>query len=369
MKIAILGTVGVPARYGGFETLADNLVHEAQANLSCDGTGNDLLTVYCSARPYSDHPPQYESAQLRYSRLAANGYQSVFYDLLTSLDAVVRGHDTLLILGVSGAVAIPFLRMVSRARIIINIDGIEWRRDKWRGMARHWLCWSEALAVRYAHAVIADNEGIAVYLRETYGVEANVIAYGGDHALAAKSETPVLHHRLPADYALALCRIEPENNIKMILEAFEGSERPLVFVGNWDNSDYGRELKARFQERTGYFLLNPVYQPGPLYHIRSGATVYVHGHSAGGTNPSLVEMMHFGVPVLAYDCNFNRYTTDNRAAYFDSTEALRALLTTRPIPDNGAVMKVIAQQRYTWDEIGRRYFELMRSLHDEKCRK
>ncbi len=357
MKLAILGTVGVPGQYGGFETLAENLVRFASERMDAD----DRLTVYCSARAYPDRPSRYLGAELRYSRLDANGPQSIPYDVVTALDAAARGNDTLLILGVSGAIVIPLLRLVSRCRIVTNVDGIEWRRDKWKGGAGRLLRWLEAVAVRFSHEVIADNQGIADYLAETYGVEALVIAYGGDHALDAADDAPVPGPELPEDYALALCRIEPENNVDMILEAFDGAARPLVFVGNWDKSAYGRALRARFSGRHGLHLLDPVYDARPLYQIRKGAALYVHGHSAGGTNPALVEMMHFGVPVLAYDCSFNRYTTEDRAAYFASAGDLRALVDMPSDGGNGAMMRDIAGRLYRWEEIGRRYFDLLRA--------
>jgi len=357
MKLAILGTVGVPGRYGGFETLAENLVRYAEKQANPD----EALTVYCSAHAYPERLERFLGARLLYSKLKANGVQSVAYDALTALNATARGHDTLLILGVSGAIVIPLLRLVSRSRIVTNVDGIEWRRDKWKGVARRFLRWSEALAVRYSHEVIADNKGIADYLAETYGITAKVIAYGGDHALDTGGTALETALDLPQDYALALCRIEPENNIDMILEAFDGISRPLVFVGNWNNSEYGRSLRAQFSDRPGLHLLDPVYHPSTLYHVRRGAAIYVHGHSAGGTNPSLVEMMHFAVPVLTYDCNFNRYTTDNRAAYFSSSGELISLIDNVISADNGAAMSDIAHRLYRWEEIGARYFALLRA--------
>lgn len=356
MKLAILGTVGVPARYGGFETLAENFVRYADTHAD----GVDALTVYCSARAYPDRPTHFLGARLRYSRLNANGVQSIPYDIVSAVNAAIRGHDTLLILGVSGAVVIPILRAFTRCRIVTNVDGIEWRREKWKGVARRFLRWSEALAVRYSHDVVADNQGIADYLAETYGVDAAVIAYGGDHALDAASLPAAPDLDLPEDYALALCRIEPENNVEMILDAFDGADRPLVFVGNWSNSDYGRALRARFAGRPGLHLLDPVYEARPLYQLRDRAALYVHGHSAGGTNPALVEMMHFGIPVLAYDCNFNRYTTGDKAAYFSSAKTLRAQIEQLKVVSNGTAMRKIARDLYMWDEIGARYLKLLR---------
>lgn len=353
-RIAIIGTVGVPGCYGGFETLAENLVRHADTQAA-----DESLTVYCSARAYSDRPHRFYGARLRYSRFAANGPQSVIYDAVTALDAVIRGHNTLLVLGVSGAVILPLLRMVSQVRIVTNVDGIEWKREKWRGFKRTFLRWSERMAVRYSHAVIADNQGIADHLWQTYGMEAQVIAYGGDHALAQADVAPERDPRLPHGYALALCRIEPENNVEMILEAFDGVTKPLVFVGNWEHNDYGRSLRAQYAGRAGLYLLEPIYEPGPLYRLRAEASVYVHGHSAGGTNPSLVEMMHFGVPVLAYDCDFNRYSTESRATYFGSAAELSAVLAEELTNADGNAMREIACRRYRWEEIGHQYIALM----------
>lgn len=356
VRIAVLGTVGVPGRYGGFETLTENLVRYHSRIGHRAG-----LTVWCSSKDNVACPPRFESSDLRYVGLRANGAQSIAYDAISLWQAVRSGNSRILLLGVSGALALPLIRLISRARIFTNIDGIEWKREKWKGLARVVLRTSEWAAVRFSHEVIADNEAIAEHVRDTYGSGCHVIAYGGDHALlrAGEAEAP---KGLPDCYALALCRIEPENNVHLILEAVEGLRVPLVFVGNWDSSAYGRNLKARYSENTHLFLLDPIYEPGALYAVRARASVYLHGHSAGGTNPSLVEMMHFGIPVLAHGCAFNRYSTENKARYFDTPSELADLLGGLE-PDEaariGADMREIAQRRYTWDHIGKAYFELL----------
>ncbi len=354
LKAAIVGCVGVPGRYGGFETLAENLAHYS-SKMSAD---SDDLTIYCSAPEYSEHPPSFQGVNLRYSNFKANGLQSVFYDSITAIDAVRRGCEVILILGVSGAIVIPILRWFSKVRIITNVDGVEWKRNKWSGLARAFLRFSEYIAVRFSHNVIADNQGIADHIHETYGVDALVIEYGGDHAVVHAKHGSQCDFQLPQDYALALCRIEPENNIEMILNAFSDSDRDLVFIGNWDNGNFGRELKERFSKISNLHLIDPIYELDKLYIIRKNASAYVHGHSAGGTNPSLVEAMHFNVPVIAFDCNFNRYTTENKAAYFSSAEELTGHIC-RPMNSNqGDIMYEIAQRRYRWDVIGARYFKL-----------
>jgi glycosyltransferase involved in cell wall biosynthesis len=356
MKIAILGTVGVPGRYGGFETLAENLARYHNS------TGQHAaLTVWCSAKDNAQHPVRFENADLRYVGLRANGVQSIPYDAVSLWQAVRNGHDRILLLGVSGALALPLIRLISRARILTNIDGIEWKREKWKGLARLVLRTSEWAAVRFSHEVIADNQAIADHVSDTYGSGCHVIAYGGDHALHHADEAAA-PDELPDSYALALCRIEPENNVHVILEALDELDMPLVFVGNWDNSDYGRELKARYSESTNIFLLNPIYDPGSLYAIRGRASVYLHGHSAGGTNPSLVEMMHFGVPILAHGCDFNRHSTENKARYFETAAELAEQLRNLEPQDAGQIgdnMREIAQRKYTWDQIGKAYFELL----------
>lgn len=358
-RIAILGTVGVPGNYGGFETLAQNLV----AFHGSAGQGS-ALCVYCSAKAFPAKPETYGTARLRYIGLEANGPQSIPYDAISLFDAVRRGDNRLLLLGVSGALVLPLLRLVSRARIVTNIDGIEWKREKWKGLAKLILRASEWAAVRFSHRVIADNQAIADYVIASYGTPCEIIPYGGDHALDAEPDWAAVTG-LPENYALALCRIEPENNVAMILEAFAGLDTPLVFVGNWDKSNYGRDLKARYKEHPTITIHDPVYEPRGLRAIRDGASIYVHGHSAGGTNPSLVEMMHFGVPVLAHGCSFNRHSTEGKARYFESAAELAEQLHNLDTGDAdriGADMREIAQRKYTWDKIGKAYFDLIERI-------
>jgi len=351
-KVAIVGTVGVPANYGGFETLVENLVryHDA-GDLPYD------LTVYCSSKSYSEKKQSYLSAQLTYIPLNANGAQSIVYDWISLLLAMWRA-DVILLLGVSGATMLPLVRLLSSAKVITNIDGIEWRREKWKGLAKWFLKFSEKVAVHFSHEVIADNGAIAEYVKETYAVDAHVIAYGGDHAVGVES-APIDEFGLPERYAFSVCRIEPENNVHMIVEAFSSQhDMPLVMVGNWKSSEYGERLQEKYAHVSHIYLLDPIYDLGKLYTLRSDAEFYLHGHSAGGTNPSLVEAMHFGKPILAYDCNFNRYTTEDQALFFDSVGTLEQLVMEKPFDNIGANMVKIAKRRYTWKIVAGDYFSL-----------
>jgi len=256
---------------------------------------------------------------------------------------------------------LPLVRLFSSAKIVTNIDGIEWRRQKWKGLAKWFLRLSEKMAIRFSHEVIADNGAIAEYVKETYGIDCYVIAYGGDHAVNVEA-VAVDELGLPKQYAFSVCRIEPENNVHMIIEAFAEQEKlPLVIVGNWDSSEYGKYLCQKYAEAEHIYLLSPIYDLGKLCALRSNASLYIHGHSAGGTNPSLVEAMHFAKPILAYDCNFNRYTTESKARYFASASELTQILKWGEFDGLGSNMLEVAQRCYTWGVVAKEYFNLLKS--------
>ncbi len=176
--------------------------------------------------------------------------------------------------------------------------------------------------------------------------------------------TAVNEYDLPENYAFSVCRIEPENNVHVILEAFSKLDaHPLVMVGNWNKSEYGRVVRERFSACKNLFLLDPIYDLGKLKTLRSNASFYVHGHSAGGTNPSLVEAMHFGKAVLAFDCDYNRSTTEDKALFFGDSEELRLLIESldKTVAEKvGRDMLEIANRRYTWRIVAGQYFTLLR---------
>tara|TARA_B110000211_G_C14092689_1_gene560140 strand:- start:786 stop:1829 length:1044 start_codon:yes stop_codon:yes gene_type:complete len=343
-KVSIIGTVGVPACYGGFETLVDNLLDEKDRD--------QHVTVYCSSKSYETKIATYKNAHLHYIPLNANGAQSIPYDIWSLCHAVYKGADNILLLGVSGAICLPFIRLFSKARIVTNIDGLEWKRAKWGRWIKAFLKYSEKLAVKYSDVVVADNKGIADHVKSEYGVESTVIAYGGDHALTADLNLS------DAGYALALCRIEPENNVELILEAFSQTNKKLTFIGNWDKSDFGLAMKAKYQHFENIDIVDPIYDIKSLFEIRQKCSFYVHGHSAGGTNPSLVEMMHFHKNIVAFDCNYNRASTEDEASFFLDTKALVQLINSSTSLDNGAKMQAIAARRYTWEIVKQQYFHL-----------
>lgn len=355
MKVHIVGTVGLPSKYGGFETLVENLVEKKR-------TSKLKYTVFCSSRSYSSHISSYKNACLKYIPFNANGVQSIIYDIISMIMSIGKG-DAILILGVSGCVFLPVLRAFTKSKIVTNIDGLEHKREKWNKYARKFLKLSEKFAVKYSDIVIADNKGIADYIREEYGIEAKIVAYGGDHVnKTVLTDNVKKMYSLPDKYAFKVCRIEPENNIELILQAFVmESSLPLVIVGNWSVSEYSIKLKAMYNDYKNIYLLNAIYDKYILDQIRSNCTVYIHGHSAGGTNPSLVEAMNLGLPVICYDVVYNRETTKNRAIYFKDKNDLCVFLeniSNYDLTNLASNMKIVANEEYCWDIIVQKYEEL-----------
>ncbi|HIF6196440.1 TPA: DUF1972 domain-containing protein [Vibrio parahaemolyticus] len=346
-KVCIVGTVGIPACYGGFESLVENLTLHKSENIS--------YTVFCSSKSYSKKLVSHNNSKLHYIPLKANGAQSILYDILSLIKCIFLKPDVVLILGVSGCIFLPIFNLFSNAKIVTNIDGLEWKRDKWSQLVKRFLKFSEKVAVKNSDVVVTDNKAIGRYVDQEYAKSNVTIAYGGDHAIRLGSFDTSSDTK---NYALGLCRIEPENNVEMILEAFSQLKYNLKFVGNWHSSTFGKELKEKYGNMSNIELIDPIYDLDDLYRLRKGASLYLHGHSAGGTNPSLVEMMHFNIPIFAFDCSFNRYSTDNSAHYFNGVEHLRNLVQYTPKEEmilNAERMVFIAKEYYVWSKIAKKY--------------
>ena len=361
-KVAIIGIQGVPAKYGGFETLIENMLGE---NIPID----IHYTVFCSSKDYKEKIKSYKGAALKYIPFFhANGIQSTLYDIY-SLTKVIKGYDTILILGISGCIFLPFFRIMCSKRLIINIDGLEHQRAKWGKLAKKFLKFSEAMAIKYANVIIADNKGIQNYIKEEYGKESKLIAYGGDHVqqiMSNEQQDEILNnYKLKAKkYAITICRIEPENNCHLILKALSMSHIPMVFIGNWERSEYGKNLKEKYGSFDNIDILDPIYDLQMLYALRNNCKYYIHGHSAGGTNPSLVEAMFFGIPILAYDVVYNRETTQQQAYYFKNEKELLKLLELSDITlkRNATEMLEIANKNYKWKIIADQYNKCYQEL-------
>jgi glycosyltransferase involved in cell wall biosynthesis len=353
IKLAIVSTTGIPAKYGGWETLAEFLAEYLADKIE--------ITVFCG-KEQSPRLKEYKKARLEYLPFSAHGWQCIIYDS-ASIFRGYRRFDKILILGCSN-VAMLFMGKY-KEKFILNIGGIEWQRAKWGRLASRMIKFSEKISVRNSNYLVADNEGIKDYLAKTYGRASVLIEYGGDQAKPVKKTDAHIgkYPFLREEYCVSVLRAQPDNNIEMIVRAcMDVKEIKFVIISNWDINKYGKRIRNLYKNVGNVHLLDAIYDQEELNLVRGNAKLYIHGHSAGGTNPGLVECMHLGLPVFCFDNVFNRFTTENKAVYFGNSETLRDLLTNlsdRELDRIAKDMKEIAGRRYTWERVARRYCDII----------
>lgn len=349
-KVAVVSIQGVPAQYGGFESLVENLIGEYKSP-------DVEYTVFCSSKDMPQKLETYKGAKLKYIPLHANGIQSIFYDMI-ALICSMRKYDVILNLGNSAPIFWIYKKLC-KGKLIINIDGLSQFRDKYNKFTQKYIALLKHNETHYADIIVSDNKAIQDYVLEEYKKTSALIAYGGDHVLrdiSIKCQAETLrNYNLQKDgYAVAVCRIEPENNCHLVLEAFADSNVQLVYIGNWNRSEYGRALRQKYSNYANIKILDPIYDLDILYTLRYNAKLYVHGHKVGGTNPSLVEAMFFGKPIACYDVTYNRETTNHKALYFSDVEELKSILEETSLSGGVELLKY-AQQHYTWKHIIKQY--------------
>lgn len=354
-EVAIVGIVGVPANYGGYETMVDNLLEYTPEDVE--------YTVYCSKSSYKERPKQYKGAKLKYFPLNANGPQALLYDALCTIHAY-RHSDVILSLGNSGVYVYPIMNFLyGKKKIIHNHDGYETNREKWNSFVRWLMKRLMYFTVKYADFHIADNAAMVPILMKDIGVNSVIIEYGGDGAFPVRDDRHLKekYGLEPQGYFFNVARIEPENNIHIMLEAFnEMPDKMLVLVGNWHKNEYGEELLKQYSGCNNIKMMDPVYESKEINLLRSNCKLYIHPHSVGGTNPSLVEAMYLGLPIVAYDVIYNRSTTEGKSFYFKTAKELENVVKTKEMQfaDVALEMKEIAEKRYRWDIISKKYCEL-----------
>ncbi len=351
IRLAIVGIRGLPNNYGGFETLAEYLVEYLADFLD--------ITVYCSSKDMPSKQHEYKGAKLKYIPVTSHGALGIIYDSISLIDAVFK-NDKVLFLGFGAGFVMPFLKFFKK-KIILNIGGLDWKRSKWSPSAQKVIRKAEELLVKNSCHIISDNIGIQEYLSSQYGLKSTLIAYGGDQAkrIEITEDSLMKYPFLAYEYAFSVIRIQPDNNIDMILDAFIHQDKlPLVMVGNWSNSPYGQITKAKYLDKPNLILLDAIYDRAILDILRSNSTIYIHGHSAGGTNPSLAEAMYLSLPVFAYASGYNEHTTHNKAVYFSSAQELSQLVNNYnhfDLKKIGSELFEIAHKNYRWSFISDQY--------------
>ncbi|MFZ4485982.1 MAG: glycosyltransferase [Candidatus Nanopelagicales bacterium] len=363
MKVSLMGTRGVPALHGGFETA----VEEIGRRLAARGYE---VTVYCR------NPGQQRTEYLGMTLVNAPALrhrmtETLSHTAVSTAHAIIKDRpDVVLLLNAGNA---PLLRPLQLAGIptAIHLDGLESKREKWRGTGARYYRWAERASVRWGDEVIADSQAIADYVKAEYGRDSVVIRYGaeiidpgtdrlGDFSLEQEG------------YHLIVARFEPENHVLDAVSAYRLSaeNRPLVVVGSAPYSHgYIEAVRAAAQEDPRIVFTGGIYDQQLLDQLYANARTYIHGHSVGGTNPSLLRAMGAGAPVLAYDVEFNREVTDGSAFFWTTEPDLTAIFDRSAgagLDDRLAEFTASGLARiaavYQWDSVTDEYESLIQGL-------
>ena len=356
-RVAIIGTNGIPAKYGGFETLAENLVTELNEEFN--------FTVYCSSIYKKDERKKwYKKARLIYIPLKANGVQSLFYDSLCFIHSLFYAK-TILLLGPTPSGIITFLNIFFRRNLIVNHGGLnEWEREKYSKSEKKWAKINHFIGSKCASVNITDNSILQKSLEKTFNSKSVIIRYGGDHNLDVEVDKEIKEEYsfLKNKYFLCVARAQVDNNLHLLIDAFKDLDtHPLVIVSNWNISNYGKKLLEENKNHPNLILLDAIYDINILNFVRKNSYLYIHSHSYCGTAPSLVEAMNLNIPIICYDVPTNRESTQNKSIYFSSKDELKECvinITEESLEKCKKELFDIAKSEYSWKEVSKQYSKI-----------
>ena len=357
MKIGVLGTRGIPNQYGGFEEFAEKV--SALWVLE----GHEVL-VYCEGNEATEDVLENGVRRVfvkTYQR-HLRGFYLFLYDFHSTRDALTRGCDVVYHAGYQSSVLGNFfLSKRLLGKLVYNMDGLEWKRSKWSPLVRKATKVFERLAARSGATLVADNKGIQDYLSQHHNVESTLIAYGADEVICSLDVLREFGIE-PGEYNILVARFEPENNIEAIVTAHVQGSRQLIVVAN-DSTQHYRELEAVMTSSDEIHFLGPVYDKSKLNALRHGAKLYFHGHTVGGTNPSLLEALACGCQILAHDNSFNRDVLKEHGHYWKNASDIVALLEN----EDSLEFRVESQLRYlrqnfSWQQVAKDHLSLFHQM-------
>ena len=329
MKIAFISTRGIPNNYGGFEQFAEYI------SVGLAQRGHEVVVYSPKFHPYQEDT--YKGVRLKHiyspETWMGSSVGSFFYDFASLCDALKKeDFDIIYEAGYTSIIpAYIWFNVRKRKRPIFttNMDGLENKRSKFSPMVRRFLDWEEKMAVKYSHYLIADNMGIHDYYKEKYDKESKFLAYGADIHDDFNADYLKEFGLQPEEYYILIARLEPENNIVMAIEGYlhskENGRRPLIVVGK-TNTPHGKELVEKYGNEKNVRFVGGIYDFKKLDSVRHFSKVYFHGHSVGGTNPSLLEAMAAGCFIFAHDNIFNRAVLEENAFYYLSADKVAEYL-------------------------------------------
>lgn len=317
MKIAILGTKGIPNNYGGFEQFAEYL------SIGLTNLGHSVIVYNPSYHPYKESIYQGVVIQKIFSpENLIGGAANFIYDHLCLKHALNQKFDIIYEAGYHSVALSYWLLSVKKKRspiLITNMDGLEWKRTKWSFFVKGLIKKLEKVAVKQSHYLVSDNLGIQEYYKQIFQKDSFYIPYGADIPSVFSKNLLMKYGLQEHGYFIVVARLEPENNVDLIINGFcnSTSQKKLVVVGNVNR--YGNFLQKRFKDDR-VVLVGGVYNKNELDSLRFFSLGYFHGHSVGGTNPSLLEAMASSCFIMAHDNVFNRSILNDSAFYFRTVE-------------------------------------------------
>lgn len=359
MRIALVGTRGVPARYGGFETCVEEVGRRLVAR------GHEV-TVYCRRGEDTAEPEHFAGMRLVHlPAMRRRSLETLSHTGLSMAHLLRHRPDVAIVFNAANSPWLPAVRAAG-VPVATHVDGLEWQRAKWGPVGQRYYRVAEALAVRWSDALIADANGIAEYYRAEFGAGSDLIAYGAPVVPDASDRLAELGLE-PGGYHLVVARFEPENHVHVLVDGYRRSRAtlPLVVVGSAPYADaYTARVHELADDRVRF--LGAVWDQELLDQLYAGCLTYGHGHSVGGTNPSLLRALGAGAPCLAYDVSFNREVLADAGAYFRTAADVAAHLEAAEA-DPGAQARrgVAARARasaYDWDDVAESYERLCRRL-------
>lgn len=363
MKIAMVGIRGVPAAYGGFETAVD----EIGARLAADG---HEIVVYCRRVP-GVRPATHRGMRLVHlPSIRSKALETLSHTAVSVMHLVSRHKPDLVFLFNSANA--PFLPLLRLARIptAVHVDGLEWKRGKWGRLGRRYYRVAEALAVRWADALIADAQGIADYYREEFDAPTEILTYGAEIQSNLRSDRLAELGISSRAYHLVVARFEPENHVHVIVDGYSKSAatEPLVVVGSAPYApDYTQLISELAGNDARIRLIGGLWDQEQLDQLYMNSLTYIHGHSVGGTNPSLLRAMGAGASIIAWDVNFNREVLGGLGAYFVDGITLATSIDTAEATESeqraiGRTLQLRVAANYSWDDVAAGYGELAQKL-------
>lgn len=360
MKIAFVSTRGIPNNYGGFEQFAEYI------SVGMAQRGHEMVVYSPKFHPYQEST--YKGVRIKHiyspETWMGSSVGSFFYDFASLRDALKKeDFDIIYEAGYTSIIpAYIWFNVKKRKRPIFttNMDGLENKRSKFSPMVRRFLDWEEKMAVKYSHYLIADNMGIHDYYKEKYGKESKFLAYGADIHDDFKAEYLEEFGLKSEEYYILIARLEPENNIVMAIEGYlhskENGRRPLIVVGK-TNTPHGKELVEKYGNERNVEFVGGIYDFKKLDSVRHFSKAYFHGHSVGGTNPSLLEAMAAGCFIFAHDNIFNRAVLKENAFYYPSADKVTEYLNRIDTIAEGSKIQYTARNievirnEYSWESL------------------